>query len=96
MGQLPHPWRCPRRAGVGTAVVAAVITSNSPPQGLPTDDAFTYGFWVCAGVAVLAVVASLVLPSMRRRHELAVTAGVEDLPSEPAGLHPHADEKARA
>jgi len=83
-------------SSIGTAVVAAVITSNSTPQGLPTDDAFTYGFWVCAGVAILAVAASLVLPSMRRRHEQAVTAGVEDLPSEPAGLHPHADEKARA
>jgi len=72
-------------SSIGTAVVAAVITSNSTPQGLPTDDAFTYGFWVCAGVAVLAVVASLVLPSMGRR-EQSVTAGVED---EPAGLHPH-------
>jgi MFS family permease len=65
-------------SSIGTAVVAAVITSNSTPQGLPTDDAFTYGFWVCAGVAVLAVAASLVLPAMRRR---AADAGmsVEDV-----------------
>ena len=54
-------------SSIGTAVVAAVITSNSTPQGLPTDDAFTAGFWVCAGVAVLAVVASLALPSARRQ-----------------------------
>jgi EmrB/QacA subfamily drug resistance transporter len=54
-------------SSIGTAVVAAVITSNSTPQGLPADDAFTYGFWVCAGVAVLAVGAALALPAMRRR-----------------------------
>ena len=54
-------------SSIGTAVVAAVITSHSTPQGLPADDAFTYGFAVCAGVAVLAVVASLALPAMRRR-----------------------------
>ena len=53
---------------VGTAVVAAVIASNSTSRGLPTDRAFTYGFWVCAGVAVLAVLASLALPSARGSH----------------------------
>jgi EmrB/QacA subfamily drug resistance transporter len=72
-------------SSIGTAVVAAVITSNSTPQGLPTDDAFTYGFWVCAGVAVLAVAASLVLPAMRRRREDAVAAGVDDIPLHPIG-----------
>ncbi|WP_073260144.1 MFS transporter [Cryptosporangium aurantiacum] len=70
-------------SSIGTAVVAAVITSNTTPQGLPTDDAFTYGFWVCAGVAVLAIVAALALPSAHRRHEEAVATGVEDLPPEP-------------
>jgi hypothetical protein len=54
-------------SSIGTAVVAAVITSHATPQGLPTDDAFTYGFWVCAAVAVLAVAASLALPSGRGR-----------------------------
>ena len=53
-------------SSIGTAVVAAVITSNSTPRGLPLDAAFTNGFWVCAGVAVLAVVSSLILPAMRR------------------------------
>ncbi|MEV6302600.1 MFS transporter [Actinoplanes sp. NPDC051861] len=74
-------------SSIGTAVVAAVITSNSTPQGLPTDAAFNDGFWVCAGVAVLAVVASLALPSAHRRHEQAVEAGVGDLPPEPEELH---------
>jgi EmrB/QacA subfamily drug resistance transporter len=54
-------------SSIGTAVVAAVITSHSTPQGLPTDDAFTYGFWVCAGAGLVAVAASLVLPWGRRR-----------------------------
>jgi hypothetical protein len=71
-------------SSIGTAVVAAVITSHSTPQGLPTDQAFTAGFWVCAGVAVLAVVAALSLPSARHRHDDAVAVGVEDLPPEPA------------
>ncbi|GIF63905.1 MFS transporter [Asanoa ishikariensis] len=78
-------------SSIGTAVVAAVITSHSTPQGLPTDDAFTYGFWVCAGAGLVAVLASLALPSVRRRHQQAVAAGVDDLPPEPVELHlvPH-------
>ncbi|XVU21368.1 MFS transporter [Actinoplanes sp. CA-054009] len=74
-------------SSIGTAVVAAVISSNVTPQGLPTDDAFTMGFAVCAGVAVLAVAAALALPSARRRHEEAVETGVADLPPEPEELH---------
>jgi EmrB/QacA subfamily drug resistance transporter len=76
-------------SSIGTAVVAAVITSNTTPQGLPADAAFTGGFWVCAGVAVLAVVAALLLPSAHRRHEQAVAAGVTDVPDEPRELHLH-------
>jgi EmrB/QacA subfamily drug resistance transporter len=66
-------------SSIGTAVVAAVISSRSTPQGLPTDEAFTAGFWVCAGVALLAVLAALILPSMRRRQEQAIATGVDDL-----------------
>ena len=72
---------------IGTAVVAAVITSNTTPQGMPTDAAFTNGFWVCAGVAVLAVVAAIALPSAHKRHDQAVEAGVDDLPPEPQEIH---------
>ncbi|MGW4463520.1 MFS transporter [Micromonospora sp. NPDC004704] len=78
-------------SSIGAAVVAAVITSKSTPEGLPMDSAFTTGFWVCAGVAVLAVFAALALPSAHRRHQQAVAAGVDDLPPEPVELHlPHA------
>ncbi len=77
-------------SSIGTAVVAAVITSHSTPTGLPTDEAFTAGFWVCAGVAVLAVLASLALPSARHRRAQALAAGVDDLPPAPVELHvPH-------
>lgn len=79
-------------SSIGTAVIAAIISSHSTPQGLPTDDAFTTGFWACAGVAVLAVVAALLLPSARRRHQQAVEAGVDDLPPEPAVLLAHGDQ----
>jgi MFS family permease len=67
-------------SSIGTAVIAAVIASNTTARGLPTDNAFTEGFWVCAGVAVLGIIAALILPSARRRHEQAVAVGVEDLP----------------
>jgi len=77
-------------SSIGTAVVAAIITSHTTAQGLPTDDAFTYGFAACAVVAVLAVAAALALPSLRRRHDEAVETGVADLPAEPEELHlPH-------
>jgi EmrB/QacA subfamily drug resistance transporter len=75
---------------VGTAVVAAVLAADTTAQGLPTDASFSAGFWVCAGVGVLAVVASLALPSAHRLHERAVQEGVEDVPAEPEGLHRHA------
>ncbi len=75
---------------IGTAVIAAAIANNSTPQGLPTNQAFTTSFWVCAGGAVLAVLAALAVPSARRRHQEAVEVGVEDIDPEPDGIfHPH-------
>lgn len=49
-------------SSIGTAVIAAVLTSQATAQGLPTDQAFTTAFWLCAGVAGLAVLAALALP----------------------------------
>ena len=69
-------------SSIGTAVIAAVIAGHSTPQGLPTDDAFTMGFWTCAGVGVLAIIAALLLPSARRRHTEALAT------DEPASV-PH-------
>jgi EmrB/QacA subfamily drug resistance transporter len=69
-------------SSIGTAVIAAIITSNSTPQGLPLDKAFTVGFWVCAGVAVLAIIGALVAPSMRKLREAAKAHGVDDFPDD--------------
>lgn len=68
---------------IGTAVIAAVIAANTTPIGLPTNNAFTRGFWVCAGVGALAVAASLALPSAHRRRQQALAAGVQDALPEP-------------
>ncbi|THG30637.1 MFS transporter [Naasia lichenicola] len=65
-------------SSVGTAVIAALITSHSTPQGLPLDDAFTIGFWVCAGVGVLAILGAIVGPSLSKRREQARLLGIED------------------
>jgi EmrB/QacA subfamily drug resistance transporter len=67
-------------SAVGTAIIAAVITSNSTPQGLPKDNAFTVGFWVCGAVAVVAVIAAVAAPSVRRRRAEALSLGIDDFP----------------
>jgi MFS family permease len=69
---------------IGTAVVAAVIASDTTPQGIPTDHAFSLGFWVAAGVATLAVLASVALPSTRRSRETVAPEPVMHLQEEPA------------
>ncbi|HEY0260897.1 MAG TPA: MFS transporter [Lacisediminihabitans sp.] len=74
-------------SSVGTAVIAALITSHSSAQGLPSDDAFTIGFWVCAGVAVVAIIATLVAPSMAKRRQQALSLGIDDFPDESAPSH---------
>jgi EmrB/QacA subfamily drug resistance transporter len=51
---------------IGTAVVAAVIASDTSAQGIPSDHAFTLGFAVCALVGVLAILAALAMPGRRR------------------------------
>jgi EmrB/QacA subfamily drug resistance transporter len=67
-------------SSIGTAVIAAVITANASPQGLPSDDAFTIGFWICAGVGVLGVIGALLAPSRRQRRAEALAHGVDDFP----------------
>jgi MFS family permease len=52
---------------VGTAVVAAVIANGTPAHGAPSDHAFTVGFWVCAAISVLAVIASVAVPGRRQQ-----------------------------
>jgi MFS family permease len=66
-------------SSVGTAVIAALISSHANAVGLPSGDTFTIGFWVCAGVAVLAIVIAIAAPSLRKRMEQARAIGVEDI-----------------
>ncbi|MGA1838126.1 MFS transporter [Herbiconiux sp. 11R-BC] len=65
-------------SSIGTAVIAALISSNVSAQGAPLDEAFTIGFWASAGVGVLAIAAALAAPGLRARRREAVAAGVED------------------
>ena len=68
-------------SSIGTAVIAALISSHATPQGLPNDDAFTIGFWVCAGVAVLAVLGALTAPSARHRRQQSLATAADARPS---------------
>jgi EmrB/QacA subfamily drug resistance transporter len=72
-------------SSIGTAVIAALLSSNVSPQGAPTDEAFTIGFWASAGVGVLAIIAALVAPSLRQRRRDAEAAGVDDIEELAAG-----------
>ena len=66
-------------SSIGTAVIAALLSSNVTAQGAPTDTAFTIGFWASAGVGVLAIIAALIAPSLRQRRREAAAAGVDDV-----------------
>ena len=69
-------------SSIGTAIIAAIISSNSmttPLGAIPLDKGFTIGFWVCAGVGVVAILGALVAPSMKKRREQALAIGVTDL-----------------
>jgi len=52
-------------SSIGTAVIAALISAGTTPQGLPADSSFTTGFWVCAALGVVAVLAALAAPALR-------------------------------
>jgi EmrB/QacA subfamily drug resistance transporter len=48
--------------GIGTAVLAAALSSQTIAGGVPTDGAFTMTFWICSGVGVVAILVSLIVP----------------------------------
>lgn len=66
-------------SSVGTAVIAALITANTTAQGLPLDEAFTTGFWACAGVGVVAIIGAIAAPSLKKRLAAAHALGVADV-----------------
>ena len=51
---------------IGTAIMTAVVTSERQPGGLPAEQGFTTGFMLFGGVAVIAILVSLLIPSARR------------------------------
>jgi EmrB/QacA subfamily drug resistance transporter len=69
-------------SAIGTAVIAAIISSHTTTAGalagVPENDGFTIGFWACAGVAVLAFLAALVAPGLRKSREAAAALGIDD------------------
>ena len=65
-------------SSIGTAAIATILASNVTEQGIPMDSAFTAAFWMCAAVAVLAIIAALAAPSLKARRREAEEAGVED------------------
>ncbi len=69
---------------IGAAVMASIVTSQLAPTGLPKESGYTTGFAVMACGLVLAALAGLLMPSLRRRStgadeldhaELAMVAG---------------------
>jgi EmrB/QacA subfamily drug resistance transporter len=54
-------------SSVGTAVIAVVLSAGTGIAGAPSDHAFTVGFAACAGVAAIAMLATLILPRTPQR-----------------------------
>lgn len=52
---------------IGSAVMASIVTSQLEPSGLPTQAGYTTGFAVMTGMLVLAALAGLLIPAVRRR-----------------------------
>ncbi|WP_029663648.1 MFS transporter, partial [Cellulomonas sp. KRMCY2] len=47
---------------LGAAILAGLLTAGVSDRGIPTDAAFTQGFWLSAAVLVVGLLASLLLP----------------------------------
>jgi len=51
---------------LGAAVMASVVTAHAGPAGLPAESGYTNGFLLLTGALVLAVLAALLIPGIRR------------------------------
>ncbi len=56
---------------IGAAVMASIVTSQLAPSGLPKESGYTIGFAVMAVALVVAALAALLIPSVRRLRQLA-------------------------
>jgi len=65
---------------IGSAAMASIVTSRLAPTGLPMESGYTIGFAVMTGGLVLAAVAGLLIPAVRRlRPETAAAPGQPEL-----------------
>jgi EmrB/QacA subfamily drug resistance transporter len=55
---------------VGSAVMASIVTSQLGASGLPRESGYTIGFAAMTGGLVLAALAGLLIPSVRRMRQL--------------------------
>ena len=51
---------------IGSAAMASIVTSQLAPSGLPLESGYTTGFAVMTGGLVLAALAGLLIPAVRR------------------------------
>jgi EmrB/QacA subfamily drug resistance transporter len=57
---------------IGSAVMASIVTSRLQPSGLPVESGYTIGFAVMGAGLVLAAVAGLLIPTVRRTDRVPV------------------------
>jgi EmrB/QacA subfamily drug resistance transporter len=51
---------------IGAAVMASVVTADAGPTGLPRESGYTDGFLMLTGALLLAALAALLIPAVRR------------------------------
>jgi MFS family permease len=59
---------------IGSAAMASIVTSRLAPTGLPLESGYTTGFAVMTGALVLAAMAGLLIPAVRRLRPQAAAA----------------------
>jgi EmrB/QacA subfamily drug resistance transporter len=62
---------------IGAAVMASVVTAHAGPTGLPSEDGYTNGFLLLTGALVLAALAALLIPAVRRDPQTHIEPDVE-------------------
>jgi EmrB/QacA subfamily drug resistance transporter len=51
---------------IGAAVMASVVTADAGPTGVPGETGYTHGFLMLTGALLLAALAALLIPAVRR------------------------------
>lgn len=57
---------------MGTAIMTAIVTARRGPDGFPEEQGFTIGLAIFAGVAVIAILATRMLPNGNQPNTIAV------------------------